>query len=73
MVHRFGLLWLTEIVRRIFSVHILPPIQSVPGAVSPGVKLQGRQADHSPLSSAEFQNGGTISSLPARLQGVVLN
>jgi hypothetical protein len=30
-----------------------PPIQWVPGAVSPGVKRQGCEADHSPLTSAE--------------------
>jgi hypothetical protein len=36
-----------------------PPIQWVPG-----VKLQGREADHSPPSSAEVKNGGAIPSLP---------
>jgi hypothetical protein len=30
-----------------------PPIQWVPGALSLGVKRPGREADHSPLSSAE--------------------
>jgi hypothetical protein len=30
-----------------------PPIQSVPGALSPGVKRPGREADHSPPASAE--------------------
>jgi hypothetical protein len=34
---------------------ILPPIQRVPGALSPGVKRQGREADHSPPSSAEVK------------------
>jgi hypothetical protein len=29
-----------------------PPIQWVPGALSPGVKRLGREADHSPPSSA---------------------
>jgi len=28
-------------------------IQWVPGALTPGVKRPGREADHSPLSSAE--------------------
>jgi hypothetical protein len=30
-----------------------PPIQWVPGALSPRVKQQGREADHSPPTSAE--------------------
>jgi hypothetical protein len=32
-----------------------PPIQWVPGALSHGVKRSGREADHSPPSSAEFK------------------
>jgi hypothetical protein len=32
-----------------------PPIQWVPEALSLGVKQSGREADHSPLSSAEVQ------------------
>jgi hypothetical protein len=32
------------------------PIQWVPGALSLGVKRPGREADHSPLSSAEVKN-----------------
>jgi hypothetical protein len=32
-----------------------PPIQSVPVAVSPGVKRPGREADHSPPASAEVK------------------
>jgi hypothetical protein len=31
---------------------------------SPGVKRQGREADHSPPSSAEVKNGGAIPPLP---------
>jgi hypothetical protein len=41
-----------------------PPIQLVPGAISPGVKQPGRKADHSPPSSAEVNNGGDIPPLP---------
>jgi hypothetical protein len=41
-----------------------PPIQWVPRPPSPGVKQQGRQADKSPLSSAEVKNGGAIPPLP---------
>jgi hypothetical protein len=32
-----------------------PPIQSIPWAVSPGVKRSGREADHSPPVSAEVK------------------
>jgi hypothetical protein len=32
-----------------------PPIQFVPGALSLGVKRPGREADHSPPSSAEIK------------------
>jgi hypothetical protein len=41
----------------------LPPIQFVPGAISPGV-LPGREDDHSPPSSAKVKNGGAIPPLP---------
>jgi hypothetical protein len=40
------------------------PIQWVPWALSLGVKRQGREADHSPPSSAEVKKGGAIPSLP---------
>jgi hypothetical protein len=34
-----------------------PPVQCVPGVLSPGVKARpGRDADHSPSSSAEVEN-----------------
>jgi hypothetical protein len=39
------------------------PIQWVPGALSPGVKRLGREADHPPPSSAEV-SGGAVSPLP---------
>jgi hypothetical protein len=32
-----------------------PPIQWVPGTLSPGIKRQGREADHSPPTSAEVK------------------
>jgi hypothetical protein len=41
-----------------------PPIQWVPGAVSLGVKLLGRQADHSPPSSAAVKNEWSYTPLP---------
>jgi hypothetical protein len=37
------------------------PVQCVPGAVTPGVKRQGREADHSCLSSADVRNTSTPS------------
>jgi hypothetical protein len=40
-----------------------PPLQWVPGAVSPGIKRRGLKADHSPLPSAEDKNGGAIPQL----------
>jgi hypothetical protein len=34
-----------------------PPVQRVPGVLSPGVKARpGRDADHSPPSSVEIEN-----------------
>jgi hypothetical protein len=50
-----------------------PPIQRVLGALSPGVKWPGGEADHSPGSSAEVKSGGGIPPLPIRLHGVALN
>jgi hypothetical protein len=41
-----------------------PPIQWVPEALSPGLKGPGREADHSPPSSADVKNGGVIPPLP---------
>jgi hypothetical protein len=41
-----------------------PPIQWVPRVVPPEVKRLGREAGHSPPSSAEVRNGGTIATLP---------
>jgi hypothetical protein len=57
--------------KKYFSIHSVqtglgptqPPIQWIPGA-SQGVKLQGREADHSPPSSAEVNNGESIPPLP---------
>jgi len=41
-----------------------PPIQWVPVALSLGVKRLGREADHSPPSSAEVKNAWAIPPLP---------
>jgi hypothetical protein len=40
-----------------------PPIQWVPEALSLGVKRPGREADHSPPSSAEVKKSGAIPPL----------
>jgi hypothetical protein len=48
------------------------PIQWVPGALTLGVKRPGREADHSPASSAEVKNAwSNISAPPLRLHGVI--
>jgi hypothetical protein len=49
-----------------------PPIQWLPGALSLRVTRPGREADHSPPSSAEENVGLHIHS-HIRLHGVVLN
>jgi hypothetical protein len=41
-----------------------PPIEWVPGALSLGVKRPGREADHSPSSSAEVKNAWIYTSTP---------
>jgi hypothetical protein len=41
-----------------------PPIRWIPGTLSPGIKQPGREADHSPASSAEVKNGEAIPALP---------
>jgi hypothetical protein len=41
-----------------------PPIQWVPGALSPDVKRLEREADHSPSSGAEVKNAWSYTSTP---------
>jgi hypothetical protein len=41
-----------------------PPIQWVQGALSSGVKQQGREADHSPPTSAEVKKMWIYTSIP---------
>jgi hypothetical protein len=43
---------------------MLPPIEWVPGALSPGVKWQGREADHSSPTSAEVKKIWIYTSTP---------
>jgi hypothetical protein len=41
-----------------------PPIQWVPGALSPEVRRPGREADHSPPTSVEVKNTWIYTSTP---------
>jgi hypothetical protein len=41
-----------------------PPVQWIPGALSPGVKRQGREADHSPPIKPRLRKRGSIHPLP---------
>jgi hypothetical protein len=41
------------------------PIQWVRGALSPGVKRPGREADHSPPTSAEVKKTWVYTSTPS--------
>jgi hypothetical protein len=51
-----------------------PPIQWVPGTLSLEAKQPGREADHSPPSSAEVKNAWSYTStLPISFHGVVLS
>jgi hypothetical protein len=50
-----------------------PPIQLVPGALSTGVKGQGRETNHSLPASAEVKKIWIYTSTPPCLHGVVLN
>jgi hypothetical protein len=49
-----------------------PPSQWVSGALPLGVKRPGREANHSPPSSAELKNAWSYTSTPIR-HGVVLS
>jgi hypothetical protein len=48
------------LIRSHSSPHYQTPIQWVPGVLSTGIKLTGREAYYSPLSSAEMKNDGAI-------------
>jgi hypothetical protein len=47
------------------------PIELVPEALTLGVKQPGREADHSPKSSAEVKNGWSYISTLIHLHGMV--
>jgi len=58
----------------IIDVNGKSPIQWVTGALSLGVKRPGREADHSPPSSAEVKECVELFlHYPIRLNGVVLS
>jgi hypothetical protein len=42
----------------------VPPIQCVPGNLSPELKLPGHEADHSPPTSAQVKKTWTYTSIP---------
>jgi hypothetical protein len=50
-----------------------PPIKRVPGAISLGAECSGREADHSPPSSAEVENVELHLHSSIRFHGVMLN
>jgi hypothetical protein len=52
----------TTVFRRALGP-IQPPIQSIPWALSLGVKRLGHEADHSPLSSADIKNAWSYTSM----------
>jgi hypothetical protein len=50
-----------------------PPIQWVPVSLFPGVKWQGREADHSPPNNAEVRNVDLYIHSLICLNGIVLS
>jgi hypothetical protein len=50
-----------------------PTIQWVSRSLSSGLKRPGREADHSPPSTAEVKNGAAYLHYPIGLHGMVLN
>jgi hypothetical protein len=50
-----------------------PRIKGVPGAPSVGVKWSGREADHSPPTSAEIKKAWSYTSTPSICLGVVIS
>jgi hypothetical protein len=48
---------------RLALVPTQPPIQWVPGALSPGVKHLGHEVDHSPPPSVKLKTTGAIPPL----------
>jgi hypothetical protein len=61
--HRLGICLFITVSRPALGT-TQPPIQQVPGALFLGVKRPGREADHSPPSSAEVKNAWSYASAP---------
>jgi hypothetical protein len=58
---------------RVFLGPTQPTVQRIQGTLYLGVKMQGRESDDSPLSSAEVKDYGALPPLPIYLHGIVLN
>jgi hypothetical protein len=72
MIYNFNVIFTT--VSRTALGPTQPHIQWVIGALSLGVKRPGREADHSPPSTAEVKNAWSYTSAPPiRPHGVVLS
>jgi hypothetical protein len=66
--------WSVKTVSRMALGTTQPPIQWVPGVLSLEVMRPGREAGHSPPSSAEVKNAWSYTSIPPiRLHGVVFS
>jgi hypothetical protein len=66
--------WICYVITQSTFVYTQPPIQSVQAALFLGVTRPGREADHSPSSSANVKNVWSYTSIPLiRLHGVVLS
>jgi hypothetical protein len=53
---------------------VQPPVQWVPGALSPRVKRQVREADHSPQASDEVKKMWIYNPFPpVRLLGIMIS
>jgi hypothetical protein len=59
-----GMIFLFSTMSRLVLGPTQHPTQWVPGAPSPSVKREGREADQSRPSSAEVRHGAAIPSLP---------
>jgi hypothetical protein len=60
LIPRGGKIFLLSVTSKPALGPTHPPIQWVSGALSQGVKRQGRQSDHSPPSIARVKNGGAL-------------
>jgi hypothetical protein len=54
-------------------LHSAAYLEPVTGSLSSGINRPGREADHSPPSSAEVKNAWRYTSGPIRIHGMVLS